>query len=54
MYRAMYASDTGLAITLQYQCIPLSIGSFPERKTWREPGRADHVPHDILCVLCVE
>ena len=54
MNRAMYASDTGLGITLQYQYTPLSTCSSPEGKTWREPGRADHVPHDILCVLCVE
>ena len=55
MYRAMYSSDTGLGITLQYQCTPLSTGSSPERKTWREPGRADHVPRTTrhtMCVVC--
>ena len=26
-------------------------GSSPCRKAWREPGRSDHVPRDVLCVV---
>ena len=52
VYRAMYASDTGLGITLQCHC-SLVPRLLPGRKTGREPGRSDHVPCDILCVVCV-
>ena len=52
MYRAMYASDTGLGITLQCHC-SLVPRLLPGRKMGREPGRSDHVPCDILCVVCV-
>ena len=52
MYRAMYASDTGLGITLHYHC-SLVPRLLPGRKMGREPGRSDHVPCDILCVVCV-
>ena len=52
MCRAMYASNTGLGITLQCHC-SLVPSLLPGRKTGREPGRSDHVPCDILCVVCV-
>ena len=52
MYRAMYASYTGLGITLQWHC-SLVPSLLPGRKMGREPGRFDHVPCDILCVVCV-
>ena len=47
MYRGMYASNTGLGITLQCHgsLVPRLL---PGRKMGREPGRSDHVPCDIL------
>ena len=53
MYRAMYASDTGLGITLQCQCTPLSTGSSPEKKKHGESLEELITYHMTYYVCCV-